>query len=547
MSSTFSRLLASERSGHTGGGGAVYGKGNQGDAPAKSARGKKLPDTRTRSAIMPREEQDASGKHRKEKMSKFSEECKRILEENGTNVYRLSSHTGLERTTLQRMITGKRLPHIEFVKEFCKALRFCGEEEKRLMELYQMECIGEATFRNRQIIYAILKALGKEPSKWQEQTQTGQEKLLEWEPAKEGRSAVWPQALHVLKDAFAERGDSCIYTNFPVEGPEFFQMLGLLQRNYPQTGARVFHIISFQTNARETLANLKALYHMVPFALSGCMEYASFYCYSRRSEGDMAQMMFPYYIVTGRHALSISGDMKNAVLHTEPEVLQAYQREAQKLLGQAKKLLHTAAEVDDAWEEYNRIVDESPVTSVFSPQPCFRHFLSQESFLEKAERCPSQVQAAVGAYMEQGKRTGETQPLEYYTKEGLRTFMETGRFQAQAASCLLPLSQKERIWALERFLKEEKNQRNYLLKENLRLPANVTLELHGRKRVLFVKTDDEERFSFLVIEESSICEAFEDFAVSLAETEEVCTLEEQREFVEALLRQYQVQKTEHSS
>lgn len=519
-------------------------KGTKRDVPAKVC-GKKLPDTRARFAIMPREEPDARGRQRKEKMSKFSEECKRILEENGTNVYRLSSHTGLERTTLQRMITGKRLPHIEFVKEFCKALRFCGEEEKRLMELYQMECIGEATFRNRQIICAILKALRKEPSELQEQTQIEQEKLFGWEPAPEGRSAVWLQALHVLKDAFVERGTSCIYTNIQVGGSEFFQMLRLLQRNYPQTGARVFHIISFQTNARETLANLKALYHMVPFALSGCMEYASFYCYRRISEGDVAQMMFPYYIVTGRHALSISGDMKNAVLHTEPEVLQVYQREAQKLLGQAKKLLHTAAEVDDAWEEYSRIVDESPVTGVFSPSPCFCHFLSKESFLENMERCPAQVQAAVGKCMEQRKSAGEKQPLEYYTKEGLRTFMETGKFQAQAASYLLPLPPNERIRALERFLKEEKNKRGYLLKENLRLPDNVTLELHGRKSVLFIKTDDE-RFSYLVIEESSICEAFEDFAVSLAETEEVCTPEEQRDFAEALLQEYGAQKPEHN-
>lgn len=472
-------------------------------------------------------------------MSKFSEECKRILDENGTNVYRLSSHTGLERTTLQRMVTGKRLPHIEFVKEFCKAMRFCGEEEKRLMELYQMECVGEAAFRNRQIICAILNALGREPL----QTQIEKEKLFGWESAPEGRSDLWPQALHVLKDAFAERGTSCVYTNFQAEGPEFFQMLRLLQKDYPQTGARVFHIISFRTNAREMSANLKALYHMVPFALSGCMEYASFYCYSRISEDDVAQMMFPYYIVTGRHALSISGDMKKAVLHTEPEVIQAYRREAQKLLGQAKKLLHTAVEAgDDAWEEYSRIADESPVTGVFSSSPCFRHFLSQESFLENAKGCQAQAWEGVGTCMERQKSAGKKQPLEYYTKEGLRTFMETGKLQAQAASYLLPLSHNERIQALERLLKREENQRGYLLKETLRLPDNVTLELHGRKNVLFIKTEDEERFSFLHIEESSICEAFEDFAVSLAETEEVCTQEEQRKFTEALLREYSARR-----
>ena len=43
-------------------------------------------------------------------MSKFSEKCKELLIENGYNVYRLSQAASLERTTLQRMVTGKSLP-----------------------------------------------------------------------------------------------------------------------------------------------------------------------------------------------------------------------------------------------------------------------------------------------------------------------------------------------------------------------------------------------------------------------------------------------------
>ena len=50
-------------------------------------------------------------------MSKFSEKCKELLIENGYNVYRLSQAASLERTTLQRMVTGKRLPGPEFVEQ----------------------------------------------------------------------------------------------------------------------------------------------------------------------------------------------------------------------------------------------------------------------------------------------------------------------------------------------------------------------------------------------------------------------------------------------
>ena len=57
------------------------------------------------------------------------------MEANGSNVYRLSQTSALERTSLQRMVTGKRLPNQEFVRAFCRALRIPAAEEKELMEL----------------------------------------------------------------------------------------------------------------------------------------------------------------------------------------------------------------------------------------------------------------------------------------------------------------------------------------------------------------------------------------------------------------------------
>lgn len=479
-------------------------------------------------------------------MSRFSEECKKILEENGTNVYRLANNTGLERTTLQRMITGKRLPHIEFVKQFCKALRFCGEEEKHLMELYQMERIGESTYRNRQMIGSLLNHL--EPSAHQSQQEIEEAKLMEQAAAIDEGGAAWTQIVRVLEEAFKEKEATSIHTNLPADRLEFFRALRLLRRKHPQTGARVFHVVCFQTNARETLSNLKSLYHMVPFALSENMEYASFYCYSRLSKSDVTQMMFPYYVVTSHQALIISGDLKSAILHTEPEKVQCYRDEAEKLLRQAKSLLHTAAKAEDSWEEYSGIVQESAVSCVFSPQPCFQYFLPETLFFENVKKCPKQIQAAAQKLMEWWEDTSKTRPVEYYTKEGLIDFMETGKFQAQAAAYLLPLSLTERVGALKRLLREKQEETGYLLKGGLRLSSNLTLEIHGRKHVLFIKTDSHGRFSFLDIVESSICEAFEDFAFSVMETEEVCTQKEQHEFVESLLQKYQNAdlKPEHS-
>ena len=90
-------------------------------------------------------------------MSKFSEKCKELLIENGYNVYRLSQAASLERTTLQRMVTGKRLPGPEFVEHFCQALRISLPEKKEI--IYKMEAIGETAYRNQTTILHLFEKL----------------------------------------------------------------------------------------------------------------------------------------------------------------------------------------------------------------------------------------------------------------------------------------------------------------------------------------------------------------------------------------------------
>lgn len=85
-------------------------------------------------------------------MSRFSEQCKELIQENGTNVYRMSKEFSLEVTALQRMVTGKRLPNIDFVKKFCECLRIPETEKSTLLELYKIEQVGENTYYSRKCI-----------------------------------------------------------------------------------------------------------------------------------------------------------------------------------------------------------------------------------------------------------------------------------------------------------------------------------------------------------------------------------------------------------
>ena len=76
-------------------------------------------------------------------MSDFSEKCRQYIEDTGTNIYQLSKISGLDRTSLQRMVTGKRLPGPEFISQFCLYLRINQQQRQELIELYELERIGK--------------------------------------------------------------------------------------------------------------------------------------------------------------------------------------------------------------------------------------------------------------------------------------------------------------------------------------------------------------------------------------------------------------------
>ena len=89
-------------------------------------------------------------------MSDFSNKCREYLKDTGENVYQLSASSGLDRTSLQRMITGKRLPGIDFVRQFCDFLRINPSQRRELMELYKIEKIGKEIYYNRKYIQELL-------------------------------------------------------------------------------------------------------------------------------------------------------------------------------------------------------------------------------------------------------------------------------------------------------------------------------------------------------------------------------------------------------
>ena len=76
-------------------------------------------------------------------ISTFSKMLKRLVEENGDSVSRLSQITGIERTTLSKYISGSRLPSDEALRKLLSVIKPTEEERRQILSEFELESSGE--------------------------------------------------------------------------------------------------------------------------------------------------------------------------------------------------------------------------------------------------------------------------------------------------------------------------------------------------------------------------------------------------------------------
>ena len=163
-------------------------------------------------------------------MSDFSSKCREYLKDTGETVYQLSASSGLDRTSLQRMITGKRLPGIDFVRQFCDSIRINPSQRRELMELYKIEKIGKQVYYNRKYIQELLRVISSQ------QTFSPEGFLrLPSLPFYQGEFSldVEKKVLSLFEDILSSGSDETICTNIPASCRLLVQIFAHL---YPKYG-----------------------------------------------------------------------------------------------------------------------------------------------------------------------------------------------------------------------------------------------------------------------------------------------------------------------
>ena len=243
--------------------------------------------------------------------------------------------------------------------------------------------------------------------------------------------------------------------------------------------------------------------------------------------------LFPYLILTEHCALAFSADYQNAILFREETTLRMMREMFEGYLKQSEPLferLDTVRSQLGYTETLIRhfVASDSP-RYFFQRMPCLSGLLTPEMLKhhlvkEMPER--DQMIQAVAQYAKvMQTRVLDEKTTMFFSEDGVKSFLDTGRVDEYPKECYSPLDFDERIALIRRFLALRDRANLRMIRETKeRAEHALNISVNANEGYLLFQTRTE-RLIYLSIREPSILMAFYDYLESM-KPEELCTEEE---------------------
>ncbi|MDF2540787.1 MAG: hypothetical protein K0S47_505 [Herbinix sp.] len=461
-------------------------------------------------------------------MSKFSEKLKRHIEDNGLVIYQLAKRSGLDRTTIQRAITGERLPSISFVECLSDYLRLSPVEKKELLELYTISKIGEKVYTGRKYIKAMIERIvtihsdGDQPS-YIHKSISFSGKMNADTALYEGQYIVNNMIRDVLEDEITHPSPAI---DLSVPFHHVF-ISDLLYQLYLSLNGKVNirNLVRFNKldAFQDSNYNLEILSHVIPFAFSAGNGYQLYYYYDNYDSSRDIALFMPYYIITSKRLIVLSSDFNTAILYNNESIINTYKQYFDKAITQSAQLIEQHITCGDLLQSYIETYQDSGLIShVMEPQPCFAWYYTDDMIRKHLKpELDNRTMLLELLYSLYGKyRHIEERPVSLFSVEGLNTFTETGIIADLPIQYAIPFTPEERIMlmeALKRDIKSGIYQVYAVNSTQFKIPFS-TIQVYKTNGISFFTTDNNGLINSAYMTEKSISEAFYDFFKSLPES-----------------------------
>lgn len=484
-------------------------------------------------------------------MSLLSRKIEELIEESGETLQSLAEMGKINRTTLQRVKSGERLPSKTFFANMCSALRLSLTEAEELETLLEMSQVGERVYHNRQKIIELIETISElteykipfskvvnpneawnlnrsNPEKMQIITGVGAvTKMIENNIDRELFGSDHPH----LRLAIPSTCDS-IYHHI------FQQMLG----NKKHLILKDVLNIPAECDASMADQSLGVLKDLISLSILDNVTYHSNFYY--QSSGEI-NVLFPYFILTSEQVITLSRDFSKAILYHEADLYSLYQMGFVKLYQQTEPFIE---ESQDLLTIYS--LDQTyRIRQVVEPLPCFAYYATPEMVEDKIRKdFPDyeSLQDATIRFYDYFKKENRSM-INVFSLSNLKQFMADGNMYFPAEVCD-PFTPAERLILVKLVRDDIFNdvRKTYALDEE-KIFLNSAVEFINEATlihlILHYQKGEKQVFKTIILKESNVVNAFDDFFRSLPGSQYVLPKEETVKEIDKLIADYELGTT----
>ena len=282
-------------------------------------------------------------------MSEFSDKCRAFIEKSNTNVYQISKKSGLDRTMLQKMVKGTKVPSPSFFEKFCDFLVINKAEKEELEQLFKIERMGRDVYECRceiEKLFLDFKNLKVSARKslsdnWMNTEPHFENTLLEKECVMICSETDMIDAIrYILKEECSNQEKPHIYMDISNETPYVLNQI----LKYAETDKKHITCIQFVKFGRSTPShnvtaeNIRSLRMIFPFAVSFPHTYDVYCSYIDGNRQDGNYSVWAHHIVTQSKILLISEKGDEGLLIDDEGIAGGYINRMSNMMKSCEKL-----------------------------------------------------------------------------------------------------------------------------------------------------------------------------------------------------------------
>ena len=477
-------------------------------------------------------------------MQEFHKLLTRFINEKNTTIYTLAKNTGIERSYIQKMKSGARVPAEKgTILKLAKGLMLTANETAELVEAYSIAKMGEGKYFQRMFVQNIISSFAE--------VQTQNSLILECNTQNnlvmqnEVEHITGVPAIHKVLKAIMEieasNEDGCIKI---LAQPSFSYIYDCISTLNSDTRVENIIVLYKQDNDNAVNYNLDVFQKLVPLFFS-CPHFHPYYVHDHVDTIFNDTTVMPLTIITSEYLLRISNDCKQALLIRDATIRQLYLASFEKKMLNAKPLFDTiSAEPEQYFANVAGLMDfdaESNYNIMY--QPCIVPYIPNDTVNAciNTELLTPEMLAQIQEYLYNISTCHNTFQM-VFTEEGLDLFLRTGKI-VEIPNFMLRAhpTKKQRLEIIANFIAAMEDGRAivHLAKPNMfSIPKPIVITAYSKQHVIIHHFDESGSIHIFRLEEISLVNAFHDFLLWIQDCDLVYTQEESLEIVQNVYKKH---------